>query len=268
MNVLPIQGFTVFHIRTLLCVLLVFFVMPRSVFGIEPTELETVSSYKAKSWEIELLTEYATEGSEDAWEAELTVGYAFTERLTINVELPYEWPDEGDDEAGDLELELEYIFNPDSESGLIVGASVTAIFPTSDDSDDVDAELQIRVSKWGLGRSEKHGLHATLKGYFENDADDSNDGRGFWRHGGWDGDERDFRFTGVLGYTYECSDTTRLLLDVAYQELSDEDEEATLVEGAVLHEFGSGFTLAVAVASAVGDDGPDVKGTIGLQYQF
>lgn len=227
--------------------------------AIEPTELEPAESMDAGRCELEIKVSYEdfSQGHETEAEAEFSYGLNDNFRLGLNV--PFEWEEDGEDGIGDVGAFLEWVANPES-SGIVVGGEFKLTAPTGEDSDDVGGEVQLRFSK---ALAEKHGLHLTLKGYYDSEDDDDD-------HGLFDDEEdgHDFGYEAVLGYTFKPIESTTLIADIAVGEAPGEDENTNLLEVGLTHEFNDSVEIGVGMGAGLDDDSPDFVAHAGIEFKF
>ncbi|MCC6795061.1 MAG: transporter [Candidatus Hydrogenedentes bacterium] len=217
--------------------------------AIEPTELEPAESADAGRCELEIKGSYEdfNEGHETELEAELS--YGINDHLRLGLNVPFEWEEDGEDGIGDVGAFLEWVANPES-SGIVVGGEFKLTAPTGEDSDDVGGEVQLRFSK---AFAEKHGLHLTLKGYYESEDED---------------DDHDYGYQAVLGYTFKPVESTTLIADIAVGEAPGEDEHSNLLEVGLTHEFNDTVEIGVGIGAGLDDDSPDFVAHAGIEFKF
>jgi len=238
--------------------LAILFAASYTAAAIEPTELEPAEDTHAGRYELEIKASYEdfSEGHETELEAEFSYGLNDHFRLGLNV--PFEWEEDGEDGIGDIGAFLEWVANPESD-GIIVGGEFKITAPTGEESDDVGGEVQLRFSK---SFAEKHGLHLTLKGYYESEEDDD--------HGLFDDEEDgdDVGYQAVLGYTYKPVESTTLIADIAVGEAPGEDENTNLLEVGLTHEFNDSVEIGVGIGAGLDDDSPDFVAHAGIEFKF
>lgn len=244
------------------CMAATVFVVSRVALAIEPTELEPAEGLDAGRLELELKGGYEDfdRGHETTLEAELS--YGINEHLRLGVKAPFEWEEDGEDGIGDVGAFLEWTANPDS-NGPVVGGEFRLTAPTGEDSEGVGGEVQLRVSK---SFAEKHGLHLTLKGYYES-VDDDDDGLHdlFDRH---HDHHQEFGYMGVLGYTFKPAESTTLIADIALGEAPEEGENTNLFELGFKHEFNETVEIGLGVGAGLDNDSPDFVAHAGVEFKF
>jgi len=242
-----------------------FGLMASGAFAIDPTELEPAEGMEAKSVQVEQKVVFEKNHSK-VWTSETSVEYALSERWAVELGLPYQIVDGGGDEVGDVGFRVKHIFNPGSESGFVAGVTVGvgAAIPTRDDSHGVHGDLHVRLSKWNLGESEKHGVHATLEGKYNNDAE-SGKKHVFQED---EAEELDFRFAAVLGYTYQATPSTNLVVDFVREQLVEKHRDGNLIEVGLTHKLSESTTVAVGAGVGLGDESPDYLARAGVQFRF
>lgn len=236
--------------------------VPRVARGIEPTELEPAEGLDAGRLELELKGGYEDfdRGHETEFETEFS--YGINDRLRLGLKVPFAWEEDGEDGIGDVGAFLEWTANPDS-SGPVVGGEFKLTAPTGEDSEGLGGEVQLRVSKLF---AEKHGLHLTLKGYYESvDEDDEGLHDLFDRH---HDRHQEFGYMGVLGYTFKPAESTTLIADIALGEAPEEDENTNLFEVGLKHEFNEAIEIGLGVGAGLDNDSPDFVAHAGVEFKF
>ena len=232
-------------------------------FAIDPTSLQTMSGMEGGAFELKQELKLMKYEDATEWESETSLEYEFNPRWALRLEVPYEFGDE-EDSVGDVEVRLKHVFNPDSPNGFVVGGTAAMTFPTGEDSSGVGGDLRLRLSQWDLGTSGKHGLHGNLRLQYDTDVESGE--HHLLRED--EPEERDFRLGAVLGYTYQATDATRLVVDVIGEQLKEDGAEAAMVELGLTHKLGNATTLAIGVGAGLGGDGPDYTAKAGLQFRF
>lgn len=220
--------------------------------AVDPTSLEPAEVFTAKTGEVELEVGYADYDDSET-EAELTVGYSFTPKWKLELEVPVEKEDGESTELGDVSLELTHTFNPDATKGPLVGVSLEVAAPTGDDSDGISPELKLHLAQPLGGAGSKHTLHLNLAEAYHASADD---------------DERDFQYTAIAGYSYDVSESTTLVLDVVRMQLEDHGENANIIEAGVKHSFNDNVEVALGAGAGLGEESPDLTVHAGIGFRF
>ncbi|MDZ4858116.1 MAG: transporter, partial [Candidatus Hydrogenedentes bacterium] len=237
-----------------------------TAWAIDPTGLQTAAGMEGKVFELQ--QKLTLEKIEDVeWTSETSIEYEFSDRWALRLKIPVEFASEDDKEIddgfGDLELRLKHVFNPDS-SGIIIAGTAGVTFPTGEDSEGVGGDLRLRLSKWDLGKSKKHGLHATLMAKYKSDTESGEDH--LFRED--EPGEREFRWEAVLGYTYQVGESTRLILDVVREQAEHDDENENFIEAGLTHNFTDAITVAVGAGAGIGEESPDFVARAGVQFRF
>ncbi len=244
-------------------VLAAIFMVSMVARAIEPTELEPAESVNAGQFELELKGGYEdfNEGHETVLSAELS--YGINDHLRLGLNVPFEWEKWGEyseDGIGDVGAFLLWVANPDS-SGPIIGGEFKITAPTGEYSDGIGGEVQLRISK---EFAEKHGLHLTLKGYYESEEDDDDNGL----FDDDEGSDHEFGYMAVLGYTFKPVDSTTLIADIAVGEAPGEYENTNLLEVGLTHEFNEMVEIGLGVGAGLDDDSPDFVAQAGIEFKF
>lgn len=240
--------------------------MAGTAWAIDPTELQTASGMEGKAFELQQKLKLEKFEDEE-WTSETSLEYEFNNRWALRLKIPVEFASDDEEDSedgfGDVELRLKHVFNPDS-TGIVVAGTAAVTFPTGEGSEGVGADLRLRLSKWDLGKSDKHGLHATLMAKYMSDTEDGEDH--LFRED--EAGEREFRWEAVLGYTYQLSESTRLVLDVVREQAELEDENENIVEAGLAHNFSDTFAVAIGAGAGIGEESPDFIARVGFQLRF
>ncbi|MBX7255850.1 MAG: hypothetical protein K1Y02_05775 [Candidatus Hydrogenedentes bacterium] len=231
------------------------FLFSAPAHAVDPTSLEPAEAFTPRTLELELETAY--EKYEDAeLELEATVGYAFSERWKLEAALPVEYEEGDGTEVGDASLKLIHTFNPDTEKWPLLGLSLKLAFPTGDHGDEdhggIDTELMFYAMQSLGGPDSKHQLHLNLGGTFVGGASD---------------EERDFRYSALLGYSYALNERTTLVADFIREELEENGEDSNMLEVGVKRQVNDSVEVAAGAGIGLGEDSPDfmVKAGIGFK---
>ena len=72
----------------------------------------------------------------------------------------------------------------------------------------------------------------------------------------------------MLGYTYQFSDSTRLILDLVREQAELEDENENFIEIGLTHQFTEAFSVAIGGGAGIGEESPDFIARAGFQLRF
>ena len=78
-------------------------------------------------------------------------------------------------------------------------------------------------------------------------------------------DERNNRFTGVLGYSRRINSETILVTDFVYEQEEEKDTDTYLLELGVRHQINPLTVLSIGTGVGLTDDSPDFRITFGFQ---
>lgn len=233
-------------------------------YAIEPTHLEPADEGEAQAWSLEQTVEWEHH-DDDTFESETEIEYGLNRQLTIGVSIPVEFGGGDGTELGNIGIFMEGIFNPDSTNGPLVGGELKLLLPTEEDTEGIGGEAQLRISQY-FGAEDKHGLHLNVNGYYDTFEDEDD----HWLHDLFDDDDSDddFAFGGAVGYTYQISDATGLVLDVFYKDETDEAEHEALAEIGFKHEFNESLEGVLGVGIGLDNDSPDAIVKAGFEFRF
>ena len=126
-------------------------------------------------------------------------------------------------------------------------------FPTGVDSDGLDTTIRLLATKTVTQSPSQDRLHVNVA----------------WAHNAAAaGDERENRFSFIFGYSRKLDDQTVVLADVVREQDRLEGQDSTIVEAGMLRQLSDRVTVAGGLGFGIGDDSPDVRLTIGVQYSF
>jgi hypothetical protein len=208
--------------------------------------------------EFQLVSRYERTGDgEDRFvvEPRLELGVWHNTQLTVAAPFLFSNADEGDG-LGPFEVDVLYNINQETLDlpafAAVAGAEFTGA-AAAGGGDGIDPFFGLNVD-YTLGRTSlNHKLHLNLTYQFNGSRLD---------------DERDGRYEAVLGYSYPLEASTLLVADVARWQEMGEDEEVNLFEFGIRKALTPQTVFSAGVGFGVGDESPDARFTLGLQYEF
>ena len=208
--------------------------------------------------EFQLVSQYERTGDgEDRWrfEPRLELGILQNTQLTIGTPFLFGSADEGDG-LGPVEVDVLYNLNQETLDlpalALKAGAEFTGA-AAAGGGDGVDPFIGILVDRT-IGRSSMyHKLHLNLMYQFNGSEMD---------------DERDGRYEAAIGYSRRIGASALLVADLVRMQEMMENEEVNLAEIGIRYATTPQSVLSAGVGFGIGDESPDVRFTLGMQYEF
>lgn len=151
--------------------------------------------------------------------------------------------------------ELEFLYNVNQETLVLPAVALVARadLPTGKSAHGVDAGGKLLVSKTLPGTWHLHRLHANA---FYQANDDVRPA------------ERGARFRFVLGYSTVVTNELLFVGDLLREHTFTEDEELNLAEVGLRYALTPRMVISAGVGFGIGDESPDVRAALGVQYEF
>lgn len=236
-------------------------------YAIDPTDVQPAGPLEPGTWEVQEKLKYDDYDRYEA-ESETSIEYEFTRRLALRLQVPVETEEDENTELGDLKLRLKYILNPDAVRAPFAALTLEGGLPTGEDSEGVDADLRLRLTKPIGGVDSKHALHLTLSEKYVGDehSDDNHDR--FESLLSRNDDSREFLFMAAGGYSYRIGARTTVIGDAVFKQLDRDEKDAKLLEVGIKHDIGKSTTLALGFGAGLDDESPDWTARAGIQFRF
>ena len=225
-----------------------------------PLEIEDTQTSEHREMQFQTPARYELEdGGGDLLVLEPQLQYGFADNFHVEVSYPI-YAGSGDRTgSGDVVVAGLYRFLDETSPGLgdepWPSLAVKAEFelPTGINSDGLDTTLQFIATKTITEADSQDRLHFNLA----------------WEHNmAADSGERANRFAAVFGYSRKLSDQTVFLADILREQSLQEGAEATVIEGGVLHQLTEQLTVSGGLGFGLGEESPDLRATVGIQYTF
>ena len=223
-----------------------------------PLQFEDTQPQEYLGREFQFVSRYErTHDGDDRYrfEPRLEFGIWHNTQLTLATPFLYGDADEGDG-LGPVEVDLLYNLNQETLDlpafGFKLGADFTGAAEAGG-GDGVDPFVGLLVDRT-IGRSSMyHKVHLNLLYQFNGSQLD---------------DERDGRYEVALGYSRRIGASTMLVADIVrFQEMTENDE-VNLAEVGLRYATTPQSVLSAGVGFGIGDESPDVRFTLGFQYEF
>ena len=193
----------------------------------------------------------------DRWllEPRLEFGVWYNAQLTLAAPFLLGGADEGE---GLAPPEVDLLYNLNQETldlpafAVKVGAEFTGA-AAAGGGDGIDPFVGLLVDRT-IGRSSLyHKAHLNVQYQFNGDRLD---------------DERDGRYEVALGYSRRVGASAMLVADLVRFEEMTEDDEVNLAEVGLRYATTPQSVVSAGVGFGFGDESPDVRLTLGVQYEF
>ncbi len=219
-----------------------------------PLEVEDTTTADRGDVQLQLTARYEhTDEGDDRLTVEPQVQYGMLENLQVEVSYPVIAGDADRSGSGDFTAAGLYRFLDEDGWRPSIAVRAGVELPTGVGSDGIDTDLRLVLTKTITDAASQDRLHLNV-GWDHNAAADS--------------DERRNRFIGVVGYSRKLSDETVFLADLVREQGEQDGRDSTLVEAGLLHQINEKLSIGAGIGFGLGDDSPDVRLTIGAQYQF
>jgi len=219
-----------------------------------PLEVEDTTTTEEGSFQVQASARYErTNEGEDQLTVEPQLQYGLLPNLHVELSYPIIAGDADRSGSGDVTAAVLYNFLQEENARPALAVKAQVELPTGVGSDGVDTDLRFLLTKTLSENESQDRVHLNVD-WIHNAAADS--------------DERHNRFIGVIGYSRKLSDQTVFLADLVREQQEQEGLDSTILEAGVLHQLNEKTTLAAGIGAGIGEDSPDVRITIGLQYSF
>lgn len=214
-----------------------------------PLQVEDAYPSPYRDWEFEISSLYdRTRDERNLFVLAPEIAYGIAPNADVAVAVPVFLGSADKTGSGDIELEAFYTFNTE---GLIFPAFAlkgTAIFPTGRDSHGVGSQILLIATKSISNRLDR--LHFNVE--FENNADPLPD-------------ERDNRWTFIIGYSGRLGPDMMIVADVVREQGRKEDEASNVIELGLRRMLTPLAVLSTAVGAGFGDESPPFRFVLALQ---
>lgn len=223
-----------------------------------PLQFEDTVPQEFLGREFQLVSRYErTDEGEDRWllEPRLEFGIWHNTQLTIATPFLFGDADEGDG-LGPIELDLLYNLNQETLDlpafAFKVGADFTGAAEAGG-GDGVDPFVGLLVDRTVGDTSLYQKVHFNFLYQFNGSQLD---------------DERDGRYEVALGYSRRLGASTMFVADLVRMQDMMENEEVNLAEFGFRYATTPQSVLSAGVGFGIGDESPDVRFTLGFQFEF
>lgn len=223
-----------------------------------PLQFEDTVPQEFLGREFQLVSRYErTHDGEDRWLFEPRLEFGIWQNTQLTVATPFLFgdADEGDG-LGPVEVDLLYNFNQETLDLPAFAMKVGADFTNAAEAgggDGVDPFVGVLLDRTIGDTSLYQKIHLNAQYQF---------------NGEQLGDERDGRYEVAVGYSRRLGASAMLVADlVRFQEMTKNDE-VNLAEIGVRYATTPQSVLSAGVGFGIGDESPDVRLTVGFQYEF
>jgi len=194
-----------------------------------------------------------TDRDEDAFLGETRLEFGFPRNAQLSISVPYLFGEIEPD--GFQAVRGEFLYNLNQEDVLLPSFSLAAAldFPMGNDAHGFDPVLKAIVTKSIPFTEHFQQVHLNFEWLFNDDV----------RSG-----ERARSWRAVAGYSVRLGPDTLGLFDVVREMTLERGRRENLVELGIRHQLTPRAVFSAGVGAGVGDESPDVRGTLGFQYAF
>ena len=219
-----------------------------------PLEVEDTTTTEEGSAQVQASARYErTSEGEDQLTVEPQLQYGLLPNLHVELSYPIIAGDADRSGSGDFTVAALYNFLQEENARPAMAVKAEVEFPTGVGSDGVDTDLRFLLTKTVNEGQSQDRVHLNV---------------GWAHNAAADGDERANRFIGVIGYSRKLSEQTVFLADLVREQQEQEGLDSSILEAGVLHQLNDKVTLAAGVGAGIGEDSPELRITIGVQYSF
>jgi hypothetical protein len=219
-----------------------------------PLEVEDTTPAEEGSLQFQTSARYEhTNDDQDRLTIEPQFQYGLLPHVHVELSYPVIAGDADRTGSGDVTAAVLYNFLQEENSRPAMAVKAQVELPTGVGSDGLDTDLRFLLTKTLNENESQDRVHLNV-GWIHNAAAAS--------------DERHNRFIGIVGYSRKLSDQTVFLADLVREQQEQEGLDSTILEAGFLHQLNDKVTLAAGIGAGLGEDSPDVRITIGVQYSF
>jgi hypothetical protein len=219
-----------------------------------PLGVEDTTTADQGSVQVQASARYErTSDGEDQLTLEPQLQYGVLPNLQLELSYPIIAGDADRTGSGDLTFAALYIFLQEENARPALAVRAQVELPTGVGSDGLDTDIRVILTKTINEGPSQDRIHLNVD----------------WLHNAAAAqDERSNAFVGVVGYSRKLSERTVFLADLVREEQEQEGLDSTILEGGVLHQLNDKITLAAGVGAGIGEDSPDFRITVGVQFSF
>lgn len=219
-----------------------------------PLEVEDTETADEKQMQLQTYLRYeVSDDGEDRGELVPQLQYGFTERLHVEATYPVFMGSDDRSGSGDIQVGAVYRFLDEKENLPSMAVKARFDLPTGVNSDGLDTTAVLIASRSLTDEETEDRLHLNL-GWEHNMAAEEN--------------ERANRFFAIVGYSRKLNEDTVFAADIIREQQIGEGQDSTILEGGVLHQLNEHVTLSAGLGVGIGDDSPDFRATVGINYSF
>jgi len=225
-----------------------------------PLEVEDTTTTEKRQMQLQAAGRYQLEDNgDDLLFVEPQLQYGFADNFHAEVSYPIIAGSGDRTGAGDVIVGGLYRFLDEKHAGfgddpwpsLAIRGQVE--LPTGVHSDGFDTFFRFVATKTITEASSQDRLHLNVD----------------WEHNAAAASfERENRFAIILGYSRKLDDKTVVLADIVREQERHEGEDSTILEAGVLRQITDKVTVSGGLGFGLGEDSPDFRATLGVQYSF
>ena len=219
-----------------------------------PLTIESAYTIDYLGREVQLVTRYERDDDgSDSVRLEPRIEFGAWYNLELTAAFPFLL---GESEPnGNRPIELEATYNINQETldlpAFSVGAGVE--LPTGSDAEGVDPFVKLLVTRT-LGRTSMfHQLHLNLAYHWNAERQEG---------------ERSGHYMAAIGYSTRLNVDTLLVADFVREQDIEDNVEHNIIEAGIRYQLLPHGIISAGVGFGIGDESPEVRVTVGFQYEF
>lgn len=219
-----------------------------------PTEVEDAYPIEYRGREVQGQFRYErTNDGKDRFVLDPRLEFGIARNTQVSISAPFYLGNGDKTGSGNVRLTGLYNFNQESLSTPAFAISGRAEFPTGRDSEGVDTELKLILTKT-LGKgSALDRIHLNAS----------------WLHNARSlSDERSDLYRVILGYSRRLGPDTILVADFVRQQEMKKGDNSNVLELGIRRQLNPLTTLSVGAGAGIAEQSPDFRFTLGFQRSF
>jgi hypothetical protein len=222
-----------------------------------PVTVESTYTLEYLGREVQILGRYErTDDGDDSYVVEPRLELGVWWNTELKVATPVLFGDAAEhDGLGPVSLEATYNLNQETFDLPAFSIAGGLEFPTGPtrEAEGYDPFVKLLMTRT-LGRSwQFHQLHLNLQYQWNDDRLD---------------DERSRRYLAAIGYSRRLNADTVFVADIVREQDREQDVEMNLIEAGLRWQALPQGVLSGGIGFGIGDESPDVRLTLGFQYEF
>jgi hypothetical protein len=219
-----------------------------------PVSIESTYPIEYLGREVQFLGRYErTREGEDSFRVEARLELGIWWNTELSIASPFLFGDAHEDGCGPINLEVMYNLNQETLDLPSFSLAAGADFATGNEGDGIDPFVKLLMTRT-LGRSwHFHQVHFNLEYQWNGESRD---------------DERSGRYAAAVGYSTRLNADTLFVASFLREQEMEEDVEMNLIEAGLRYQILPQGILSAGLGFGIGDESPDVRFTLGFQYEM